>query len=193
MLSRAHLTVISALVVSATSSHAAPSSRAGTAAPAVILTVIVDDLAWGNVGWHNAGGRENQTPHLARLAAEGVILDRHYGHFTCTPSRSAFLTGRLPVHVQQTLANPDVQTSGIPRNMTTVAAKLRAASPPYATHVVGKWDVGASTESHFPTGRGFDTSLVYVEHMKCVGAGSAERLAWMRWPQSFPSLPTSGA
>jgi hypothetical protein len=103
-------------------------------APAVILTVIVDDLGWNNVGWHqNQTGPANATPRLTSLAKAGIILDRHYVHFTCTPSRSSYLSGRLPVHVQQTLANPDIQNSGIPRNMTALPAKLKEAG--YATHV----------------------------------------------------------
>ena len=92
-----------------------------------------------------------------------TVLTNNYVHFTCTPSRSAFLTGRLPVHVQQTLANPDVQNSGIPRNMTALPARLKEAG--YNSVVAGKWDVGFSTRDHIPLGRGFNTSLVYAEHM----------------------------
>jgi arylsulfatase B len=119
---------------------AALACAAAANAPKVILTVIVDDLGHRNVGWHQdsppAPGDENATPHLTSLAREGVILDRHVVHFTCTPSRSSFLTGRLPVHVQQTLANPDVATAGIPRNMTALPAKLAEAG--FSSHVVGK-------------------------------------------------------
>jgi arylsulfatase B len=80
------------------------------------------------------------TPSLSALAAAGVILDRAYAHFTCTPSRSAYMTGRLPVHVQATLANPDVARSGIPVNMTALPAKLAAAG--FTSHIAGKWDMG---------------------------------------------------
>ena len=113
---------------------------AWAAPPKVVLTVLVDDLAWANVGYHGTGTPENQTPNLVALAAEGVLLDRHYTHQTCTPSRSAYQTGRLPVHVQTTLANPDVQNSGIPRNMTSIAAKLKQGGFG-GVHVVGKWRV----------------------------------------------------
>jgi arylsulfatase B len=98
---------------------------AAAAGPRVVFTVVIDDLGFNNLAWH--GNAEASTPHLAALAAEGITLNRHYTHFTCTPSRSAFMTGRLPVHVQTTLANPDVQTAGIPRNMTTFPNKLRDA------------------------------------------------------------------
>lgn len=50
---------------------------------------------------------------------------------------------------------------GIPRNMTGIAQKLKNAG--YATHMVGKWHCGTSTPDHTPHGRGFDTSLNYME------------------------------
>ena len=100
----------------------------GTApSPLVLLNVIIDDLGYANVGWHNANPPENETPHLTQLAREGITLERCYAYMTCTPSRSSFMSGRLPVHVQTTLANPDVLTSGLPVNMTTFPSKLQRA------------------------------------------------------------------
>jgi arylsulfatase B len=169
---------------SSSSAAAASAASLGSSAPTppkVLLTVIVDDLGWANVGWHaptlsdpsaaplalriNPDGSRSAdlTPHLSGLAAEGRKLDRFLVHFTCTPSRSSFLTGRLPVHVQTTLANPDVQTSGIPRNMTALPLRLQEAG--VTSHSAGKWDMGFSTFDHTPEGRGFNTSLVYAEHM----------------------------
>lgn len=103
--------------------------------PLVVLNLIVDDLGFANVGWHSPNPPENLTPRLHALARQGVILERQYNHFTCTPSRSSFTSGRLPVHVQTTLANPDVITSGIPANMSALPIKLRAAG--YETVFVG--------------------------------------------------------
>jgi len=80
--------------------------------PSVIFNVIIDDLGWANVGWHSPNPPENLTPRLRELASSGIVLERQYNHFTCTPSRSAFTTGRLPVHVQLTLDNPDSISSG---------------------------------------------------------------------------------
>ena len=56
--------------------------------------------------------------------------------------------GRLPVHVNQNLQNPDQPNQGIPRNMTGMAAKMKLAN--YSTHFVGKWDAGMATPFHTP-------------------------------------------
>ncbi|MGQ9503816.1 MAG: sulfatase-like hydrolase/transferase, partial [Thermogutta sp.] len=56
-----------------------------------VLFILADDLGWGDVGFH--GGRV-PTPNLDRLVKEGVELDRHYVYPVCTPTRTAFLTGR---------------------------------------------------------------------------------------------------
>jgi arylsulfatase I/J len=96
------------------------------------------------------------------LAAEGVVLNRHYVHMMCTPSRSSFMTGRLPVHVQLTLDNPEASTAGVPYNMTGLGLRMLEAG--YRTSFVGKWDCGWATARHSPLGRGFEQSLVYAEH-----------------------------
>ncbi len=109
---------------------------ASSARPSVILHVIVDDLGWGDVNWHANTNREHLTPNMAALAKSGIELNRMYVYHMCTPSRSSFLSGRLPVHVEVALPNPEDPNQGVPRNMTTIATKMRAGG--YATHVVGK-------------------------------------------------------
>lgn len=139
---------------------AAAAAQPPASAPKVILFVLVDDLGWGDVGFH--GSQEIPTPTMDSLVAEGVELTRHHVYKMCTPSRSSFFSGRLPVHVQQELQNPEVQNAGMPRNMTAVGAKMKQAG--YHTAVVGKWDIGMATPDHTPAGRGFDESLIYFEH-----------------------------
>jgi arylsulfatase A-like enzyme len=87
------------------------------------------------------------TPNIDALAASGVILDRFYAYRFCSPSRSSFLTGRNPIHVNTgndalTLYNAKDQVSGfagIPRNMTAIAEKLSSVG--YNTVQAGKWCV----------------------------------------------------
>ena len=67
----------------------------GRASPPHILLVVVDDLGWSDVGFH---GSKIETPNIDKLAAEGVVLDNYYVLPVCTPTRSALLTGRYPIH-----------------------------------------------------------------------------------------------
>jgi hypothetical protein len=48
------------------------------ARPQVVLFVLVDDLGWGNVGFHAPGNPEVKTPNIDALVAQGVELTRHY-------------------------------------------------------------------------------------------------------------------
>ena len=71
----------------------APVSAA--ASPPHILFVVVDDLGWSDVGFH---GSKIQTPNIDKLASEGVVLDNYYVLPICTPTRSALMSGRYPIH-----------------------------------------------------------------------------------------------
>jgi arylsulfatase I/J len=74
------------------------------------------------------------------------------------------MSGRLPLHVQQTNVQPDQPNCGVPYNMTTLPEFLRAAAVPVDAYVLGKYDVGAATARHTPEGRGFNGSLIYFSH-----------------------------
>ena len=65
------------------------------ASPPHILFVVVDDLGWSDVGFH---GSKIQTPNIDKLASEGVVLDNYYVLSICTPTRSALMSGRYPIH-----------------------------------------------------------------------------------------------
>ena len=149
----------------------AATTAAGSSAPAGgkphIFTFIVDDLGWGNVGYHRAAAGlppspEVSTPNIDALAASGIELGRHYAFKSCSPSRCSFQSGRLPVHVLDANTvpesfNPNDTISGyagIPTRMTTIAHKMKAAG--YRTHFIGKWDAGMATPTHTPQGRGYD-------------------------------------
>ena len=110
-----------------------------------------------SVGWHRnrsstvpgAGFEpydpEVQTPHLNELIASGIELDRHYTFCFCSPSRSAFQSGRAPFRVNVENAEPSVWNksdsqsgyAGIPVGMTTIATKMASAG--YTTAMYGKW------------------------------------------------------
>lgn len=142
-----------------------------------IVFFLADDYGWANLGVHRndtgdsaQGLAEAHTPTLDKLAADGILLDRHYTFKYCAPSRSALQSGRLPVHVNMVNTGPLVHNpadpvsgfAGIPRNMTGIATKLRAAG--YRTHAIGKWDAGMATPDHTPLGRGYESWLGYFQH-----------------------------
>jgi len=104
--------------------------------PPNVLFVLIDDLGWGDVGFHQMNSpdgeneedesanrhrlrrREAQTPVMDHLAKEeGLELNRHYVHSSCTGTRVALQSGRFPVHVQTSLKNPEDPSSGMPRNL----------------------------------------------------------------------------
>lgn len=113
---------------------------------------IVDDLGWANVGYNNPANVK--TPTADSLASDGITLHRHYTFQWCAPTRAAFMTGRLPYHVLQT-------TNHVDRGFSMLPAKLKQVG--YQTHQIGKWHLGLTNSWMTPVGRGFDSSLGYLQ------------------------------
>ncbi|OCT54973.1 hypothetical protein CLCR_03143 [Cladophialophora carrionii] len=83
------------------------------------------------------GANINHTPHLDRLAKEGMLLDHCYvTNSICTPSRAAILTGTYN-HVNGVVT----LDSQINKNLPNVAKHLRTAAG-YDTAMIGKWHLG---------------------------------------------------
>ncbi|CAM1305413.1 Uncharacterised protein g4037 [Pycnogonum litorale] len=122
--------------------------------PPNIIFIIADDLGWNDVSWHND---DILTPNLQALVDEGVTLERYYVQPSCTPSRSAFLTGRYPYHVgtQHGVFHP-LENISIPLSFTLLPELLKEVAD-YETHLVGKWHLGYCNWKMTPTHRGFDS------------------------------------
>ena len=116
------------------------------------VVFLSDDMGWGQPGFQ--GGTEVKTPHLDRLAAEGVNLTQFYVQSVCSPTRAAFLTGRYPFRngMEQRTHGNDV--AGMLLDERTVADVLRDAG--YYTAIFGKWHLGSWHKHHLPMQRGFD-------------------------------------
>ncbi len=125
--------------------------------PPNIVFIYADDLGYGDLGVN--GAKAIRTPHLDRMAAEGIRLTDFYSVSpVCTPSRAALMTGRYAarmgirqMHLSNVLTYQD--TTGLPVEETTVAAALKARG--YATACIGKWHLG-HLEPHRPIDHGFD-------------------------------------
>jgi len=138
-----------------------------------IVVILIDDFGWNNFGIHSKNqenSAEIQTPVLDSLANSGILLDRFYAFRFCSPSRSAFLTGRNPIHVN-VLNSPlsvynendtDSGAAGIPVNMTTLSERLSEDGENFFLAHCGKWHVGLATKSRTPSGRNFTRTLGYL-------------------------------
>ena len=112
-----------------------------------IILIVADDLGYNDVSWHNP---DIQTPHLERLARAGVILEQSYVQPICTPTRSALMTGRYPIHTgRQSRALMPEQPDGLSTQFTLMPEYLKRLG--YHTHMVGKWHLGFCNESYLPT------------------------------------------
>ena len=139
-----------------------------------IVFMLSDDMGWAQPGFN--GGVKDLTPHMDRLAAEGLRLTQFYTHSVCAPTRGAFLTGRYafrnwmdwrsedfgkPSYLKKlglTLARND---EGVPTrrihaldtNERTIAEALKDVG--YFTAIVGKWHCGEWLNEHLPMEQGF--------------------------------------
>ena len=125
--------------------------------PTHILLIVADDYGWSDVGYH---GSVIQTPNLDQLSGDGVTLDNYYVQPFCTPTRSALMTGRYPIHTgMQHFVITSAQPYGLPTNVAILPQRLKEAG--YQTHIVGKWNLGYFSEPYLPVKRGFDSFFGY--------------------------------
>ncbi|MBL9200000.1 MAG: sulfatase-like hydrolase/transferase [Opitutaceae bacterium] len=115
-----------------------------------ILLIVGDDMGYADVGFH--GCRDIPTPHLDKLAADGVRFAHGYvsGPY-CSPTRAGLLTGRYQTRFGHEF-NPAGGVAGLPVTEATLADRLKAAG--YATGLVGKWHLGNQPAMQ-PQQRGF--------------------------------------
>jgi len=127
--------------------------------PHIVFT-LVDDLGFNDAGWRPAPDGPSSDlagawPVTEKYAKEGVTMNNYYTQPICTPTRGAFMSGRYPIRLglQHAVINPGVPY-GLPLDEVTLADKLSAAG--YRNLGVGKWHLGAHTQSSLPMSRGFD-------------------------------------
>lgn len=125
--------------------------------PPNIVYLLWDDTAYGAVGF--PGLQKNfgyETPNLNQMAAEGINFTRMYSEPACTPTRAAFLTGRLPVRHGMGVVGMPHEFSGLREEEITIAEVLSKAG--YATAHFGKAHLGDIEESYLHN-QGFDEAL----------------------------------
>lgn len=126
-----------------------------------IIFIMVDDLGYGDLGSY--GQKKIQTPHLDRMAAEGIRFTQVYtGSPVCAPSRSVLVTGQHTGHTKVRGNFSAIEVAGLPNPRriplapedTTVAEVLQQAG--YVTGMFGKWGLGEATTTGEPNAKGFD-------------------------------------
>ena len=131
----------------------------GASKPNIIL-IYADDLGYGDLGCY--GSKLNATPHIDRLATQGMRFTDYYSaSAVCSPSRGALLSGCYPARIGFDVFNKGRSwvlfpgyAEGFHPDEVLMPEFLKARG--YATAHVGKWHCGDQLE-HLPTRHGFDS------------------------------------
>jgi arylsulfatase A-like enzyme len=168
-------------------SLAAPALAAPRRPPNVVF-ILIDDYGWRDTGYN--GSTFYETPHLDRLAREGMVFTNGYAASpVCSPTRAAIMTGKYPARLHLTahlqgasnrfpytkLLQPNARLE-LPLEEVTIAELLRARG--YRTASIGKWHLGKT--GYLPRDQGFDVSLAGDE------AGSTNSFFFPQWQKKVP-------
>ncbi len=133
-----------------------------------VVFILADDLGWTDLGCQGSG--YYKTPHIDRLASEGVRFQNYHHCQNCQPTRAALMSGqygaRTGVYTVGAIGRFDWQSRPLrpvdnevqlPLDRVTIAQALKAGG--YATAMFGKWHLGEKGKYH-PKERGFDEAVV---------------------------------
>jgi len=141
-----------------------------------IIYILADDLGYGELGCY--GQEKIETPHLDRLARQGIRFTQHYsGSAVCAPARCVLLTGKHSGHAHirgndewkergdtwnfaKAVEDPNLEGQRpLPAGTQTIGRLLQGVG--YNTAVVGKWGLGAPLTEGIPNKQGFDFFFGY--------------------------------
>jgi arylsulfatase len=119
-----------------------------------ILYILVDDVGFGEFGIPELNYvRGTKTPRINKLADEGMSFMRMYTEPSCTPTRTAIMTGRHPIRTGLKEVKVALVGEGLPESEVTIAEVLSESG--YNTVHIGKWHMGDIKQA-YPHNQGFD-------------------------------------
>lgn len=120
-----------------------------------IIFILADDLGYADLSIY--GQVDYQTPHLDKLANQGVRFTQAYANSAiCSATRLALMTGRYQYRLRAGLDEPIARSSknlGLPPEHPTLPSMLKKAG--YHTALIGKWHLGRPPEFS-PLKSGYD-------------------------------------
>ncbi len=150
--------------------------------PPNIVFIMADDLGYADLSCY--GRRDYATPHIDRLAHEGMRFTQAYANSSvCSASRTALITGRYQYRLRVGLEEPIALNGanvGIPPDHPTLPSLLRKAG--YETTLIGKFHLGRLPE-YSPLKIGYDHfwgyhsgGIDYFTHKLAAGPKAADDL-----------------
>jgi arylsulfatase len=119
-----------------------------------IVFILTDDQGYGDLSCH--GHPILRTPNIDRLHREGVRFTDFHVSPTCSPTRSALLTGRH--EFRNGVSHTILERERLTLKATTLAQVLKSAG--YKTGIFGKWHLG-DEPAYQPGRRGFDEAFIH--------------------------------
>ena len=133
-----------------------------------IIYIYADDLGYGELGCY--GQEKIKTPHLDRMASEGMVFTHHYtGAPVCAPARCMLMTGQHAGHsyirgnyeLGEFADSLEGGQMPLPPGILTLPSMLKKKG--YTTALCGKWGLGMPHNSGSPLKHGFDYYYGYLD------------------------------
>ena len=176
--------------------HWPAQARAPEGAPNVLF-IVLDDVGFAQLGCYGAPNIE--TPHIDRLAQNGLRYNNFHATPLCSPTRAAILTGRnhhscaMGVISEFSTGFPGYN-GRMPLSHGLISEILGPAG--WSTFALGKWhltppeDVNlAANRRWWPLGRGFDRYYGFL------GGTTSRYVPWLTYDNHFvrpPETPEEG-
>jgi arylsulfatase A-like enzyme len=171
-----------AIAASYSSYGEAKAAAANTSGQPNIVVIWGDDIGQSDISAYTKGLMGFRTPHIDRLAREGMLFTDYYGEQSCTAGRSAFITGQSVFRTGLSKVGLPGADLGLRAEDPTIADLLKEQG--YATAQFGKNHLGDKDE-FLPTAHGFDEFYGNLYHLN---AEEEPELPDYPKPEEFPAF-----